>query len=272
MLIMRSLTIILFLAICGFNNPEPKMNSESPASPAASIITQTGEHTPSVDPEAVDLFRDAMDFLSNLNQFSVEAQSTYEDLLYSGHRVDFEISSSVIVSRPDKLRTERHGMMYNQIFYYNGETLTLYNPSDKVYATEPVPGTLEDMFHYARDTFGISAPVSDLLYKDAFSLMMYEVNFAMVVGKEMIGKIQCNHLLFSRPGVDFQIWIAADGPPLPYKYIVTDTETPEFLSFTIVMRNWNISPAAYDELFNFTPPRETHKVEFLKAVPNSEPE
>jgi len=259
------LSLILFLAICSCNNTEPKKSSENLPSTAATEITEDQEQTLSVDPEAVELFRNAMDYLRNLKQFSVEAQSTYEDILESGHRVDYEISSDVIVSRPNKLHTERHGNMFDQIFYYNGKVLTLYNPSDKVYATEPTPGTLGEMFHFARDTFGISNPVSDLLYSDAFALMMHDVNFGVVLGKEMIGKVHCNHLLFSRPGVDFQIWIAAEGPPLPFKYIVTDTGTPELLSFITVMRNWNTSPTISDDIFNFIPPQGTQKIEFLKA-------
>ncbi len=219
----------------------------------------------SVDPEAVDLLRGALDYLHQLEEFSVQAQSTMEDLLYMGHRVDLEISSSVVISRPNKIHIERHGSQFNQIFFYNGETLTLYNPGDKVYATESAPGSIEDMFHFARDTFGISVPVSDLLYGNSFELLMEDVNFATLVGKEMVNEQECNHLLFSRPGVDFQIWIAVGGPPLIYKYVVTDTATPQFLAFTTVMRNWNLDPAVSETLFNFVPTKVTEKIVFIKA-------
>lgn len=218
-----------------------------------------------VDPVALDIFRGAMDFLSELKQFSVKAQSTLEDLSYSGHRIDLEIAASVTVSRPDKIHIERHGLGFGQMFYYNGKTLTLFNPAEKVYATEAAPGTIEDMFHFARDTYGISVPVSDLLYSDAFTLLIQEVNYAAFIGKEMIGEVQCDHLLFSRPGVDFQIWIADSGPPLVYKYLVTDTATPELLAFSTVMRNWNLAPSVSETLFEFTPPEGTEKIIFLEA-------
>ena len=227
--------------------------------------TNARTQTAAVDPVAVDLFENALDYLSTLKQFSVRAQSTMEDLIQTGHRVDFEISSSVTISRPNKIHIERHGLNLGQIFYYNGQTLTLYNPSEKVYATEAAPGTIEDMFHSARDAYGISVPVSDLLYSDAFSLLMEEVNYAVVIGKEMVGEVQCDHLLFSRPGVDFQIWIADGGPPLVYKYVVTDTATPELLAFTTVMRKWNLAPAVSESLFNFVPPAGAEKIIFLKA-------
>ena len=264
-LILGMLFLTLFLSGYILINSEPKMRSGNVSSITSTVNTELQTQTPEVDPEAVDILRNALDYLSNLKQFSVQTQSTLEDLLNSGHRVDFEISSSVTVSRPNKLHSERHGMLFNQIFYYDGKTLTLYNPSDKVYATEPAPGTIEEMFHFARDTFGIGAPVSDLIYNNAFSLLMYEVNFAVVIGKEMIGEVHCYHLLFSRPGADFQIWIAEGEQPLPLKYVVTDTATPELLSYIIVMRNWNIAPPVSESLFNFVPPAGTQKITFLNA-------
>ncbi len=231
-----------------------------------STITDSSEVKESaIDPEAVEILRRGLDYLSNLKQFSVQAQSTLEDMLDSGHRVDYEISGSVIVNRPDKLRTERFGERLHQIFYYDGKTLTLYNPDEKVFATTPAPGTIEEMFFFARDTLGLSEPVSDLLYPNSFSLLTQNVNFAKVIGKEMIGDIRCDHLLFSCPGADFQIWIADTGNPLPMRYVVTDTSTPQLLSFTTVMRNWNIAPDISENTFNFTPPQGTTKINFIKV-------
>lgn len=121
------------------------------------------------------------------------------------------------------------------------------------------------MFFFARDTLGLSEPVSDLLYPNSFSLLTQNVNFARVIGKEMIGDIRCDHLLFSCPGADFQIWIADTGNPLPMRYVVTDTSTPQLLSFTTVMRNWNIAPDISENTFNFTSPQGTTKINFIKV-------
>jgi len=267
------LSLMLVMIITGFNYPGLKMNSENFSSPAPAIVGNGNgdEQTEVVDPKAVDGLKTALEHLAGLKHFSVDIQSTFEDLLEPGHRVDFEIASHVVVSRPDKLKSERHGGSFNQIFYYNGEVLTLYNPSDMVYATEPVPGTIEEMLHFVRDEYGINVPVSDLLYSNAFSLLMYEVDFAQVIGNEMIDDVPCTHLLFSRPGVDFQIWIATEGLPLPVKYVVTDTEASELLSFSAVMRNWNTDPELSDDLFTFSPTQEVNKIPFLKAEQSSEP-
>jgi hypothetical protein len=99
-------------------------------------------------------------------------------VLDSGQRIDVDISASVIVSRPNKLHAERNGELLDQVFYYDGKTLTLYNPSDKVSATEPAPGTIEKMLDFARESLGLSIPTADLIYRNAYPLLMQDVTSA----------------------------------------------------------------------------------------------
>ena len=238
---------------------------------SATVSSGARAQAPSVDPEAVELLRRTTEWVANQQQFSVAAQSTFEDVLESGHRVDYELSGTAIVSRPNKLRTERHGLHISQIFHYDGETLTLHNPADGVYATVSAPGTIDEMFWYAYDSLGIGVPISDLMHANPFPLLMEGVTLAAVIGQEVIDGVVCHHLLFSRPGVDFQIWVADSGPPMPLKYVVTDTETPEFLSISTFISNWNLAPTVHDSLFTFVPPEGTTAITFLKADATSGP-
>jgi len=216
-----------------------------------------------IDPAANQILKKMCETLGNLKQFSVHTQNTLEDTLESGNRVDYVIAAEVVISRPDKLRAERKGDLTDQIFFYDGKSLTLYNPSDKVYATKPAPGTIEEMFDFARESLGLIIPVSDLVYRNAFPLLIQNVTLAVVIGKSVIGGTQCDHLLFSRPGVDFQVWVADSGPPLPYKYVVTDTGTPAMLSISTVMSHWDIAPSVVDNRFSFVPPQEAKQIQFM---------
>ena len=172
------------------------------------------------------------EFLDARSSSACSTQSTLEDLHESGHRVDHDLAANVVVKRPDRLRAMRVGGAMDQRFYYDGKTLTLYNPGEKVYATEKAPPTVEKMIDFARETVGIMLPAADLLYRGAFPLLTKDLKLAAVVGKTVIDGVKCDHLLFSRPGVDFQIWIAEGGKPWPRKYTVTETGTPALLSIT----------------------------------------
>jgi len=52
---------------------------------------------------------------------------------------------------------------------------------------------------------------------------------------------------------------------LPYKLVITDTATPELLSFSTVLGDWNLNPEITGNTFYFTPPKGTKKIMFLKA-------
>ena len=231
---------------------------------SATVCAEVQAQAPGVDPAATKILKRTTDYLGSLKQFSVHTQNTLEDLLDSGQRIDLDVSANVIISRPNKLRAERKGDVISQTFYYNGKTLTLYNPTDKVYATEPAPDTIEGTLDYARESLGLIVPAADLVYRNAYSLLMQEVTLAKVVDKAVIGGVKCDHLLFSRPGVDFQVWVADTGKPLPYKYVVTDTGTPARLSVVTVMSNWNVAPAAADDRFTFVPPQGAKGIIFMR--------
>jgi hypothetical protein len=231
------------------------------------VASEVQAQRPAVDPAATQILKRMTGYLAGLRQFSVRTQNTLEDQLDSGQRVDHEISASVLVRRPNKVRAERIGDVISQVFYYDGKTLTLYNPSAKVYATEPAPERIEDVLDFARESLGLTVPAADLVYRDAFPLLTKDVTFAALVGKSVIGGVKCDHVLFSRPGVDFQVWVTDSGPPLPRKYVVTDTSTPARLSFTTVMSDWNVAPAAADARFSFTPPPGAKPISFLKLTP-----
>ncbi len=227
------------------------------------VPTEVRAQAAAVDPAATQILKRMTDYLGSLQQFSVRTQNTLEDWLDSGHRVDVDVSASVTLSRPNKLRAERKGDV-DQVFYYDGKTLTLYNPSDKIYATEPAPGTIPEMLDFARESLGLMIPAADLLYPDAYALLMQDVALAMVVDKTVINGVKCDHLLFGRPGVDFQVWVADSGQPLPYKYVVTDTGNPGSLSVTTVMSDWKVAPAAAENTFTFVPPEGAKSIIFMR--------
>lgn len=220
-------------------------------------------HSPGVDPAAVETLKRMTGYLSNLQQFSVHTDTTLEEYLDSGQRVDLSVAARVSVRRPNKLRAERLGEQISQEFYYDGETLTLYNPSDGVYATTPAPGTIEELLDYTRESLGLIIPASDLMYRNAFEFMMREVTSATVVGKATIEGAVCDHLAFRRPGVDFQVFVAEGDQPLPCKYIVTDTSDPAYVSTATVMSDWNLDPALPEELFKFEPPAGARSIDFM---------
>lgn len=217
-----------------------------------------------IDPAASAALKRMSDHLGGLERFSVHTEADVEDLLDSGQRIDNTISADLTIVRPDKLRSERKGDPVNQLFTYDGKQLTLYDRAHQVYARTDTPATLDKMFLFAQSSLGLVLPGADLLYSDAYPLLMEDVSDARVIGKSVIGGVSCDHLAFRRPGVDFQVWVADSGAPLPYKYVVTDTGTPALLSVSIVMSDWSADPTVDDATFEFSPPPGVQEIPFMR--------
>ncbi|TXT17328.1 MAG: hypothetical protein FD132_2478, partial [bacterium] len=157
----------------------------------------------SIAPAARQLLKASTDFLAGQRAFSVDTQSSIEVVLDSGQKLQFDHTAKVAVERPDKLRAERTGDLVDQVFYYDGKSLTLHNPARNYYSTVAAPGTLEETLDFAREQLDIVAPASDLFYKNAYDILMQDVTSGFVVGVAVIDGVRCNHLAFRAPHVDW---------------------------------------------------------------------
>ncbi len=142
---------------------------------ALSVTAPTGfrAQASGVDPAAVgNAAADDRTRSASCNSSACTRRCTLEDLLDTGQRVGLDVAASVIVRRPNKTHAEPVGELIDQVFYYDGKTLTFYLcGSDR-------GGTL------------------------------------CVCRREGGDRgVRCDHLAFSRPNVDFQVWVAEGDQP-----------------------------------------------------------
>jgi len=216
-----------------------------------------------IDPVAEKLLKVSTDFVASQKQFNVDTRNSLEVVLKNGQKIELNHTTRQSVQRPDKLRSERTGDLVNQIFIYDGKSLTLNNLTDKVYSQVAAPDTLEGMLDFARSKLGVVAPAGDLLFKNAFEILMEGVTDGMVVGKAVIAGVRCDHLAFRAPHVDWQIWIQEGPQPLPRKLVITTRDVVNAPQFSVEVTKWNLAPKLTPQTFAFTPPKGGQKVEFL---------
>ena len=203
------------------------------------------------------------DYLASQKQFKAETRNTLEVVLTSGQKIELNHSARVSVQRPDKLRAERTGDLVDQVFVYDGKSLTLHNPRDQAYAQVAAPDTLEAMLEFAYTKLDIVAPAGDLLSKNAFNLLMDGVTDGFLVGKAMIEGVRCDHLAFRAPHVDLQVWIEEGAQPLPRKLIITTRDLTNAPQFAVTLTKWELEPVFDAQTFSFVPPAGVTKVDFL---------
>jgi hypothetical protein len=216
-----------------------------------------------IDPAAQKLLKASTDFVASQQRFKVDTRNSLEIVLKTGQKIEFNHTTRQSVQRPDKLRSERTGDLVDQVFIYDGKTLTLHNLTDKAYAQVPVPDTLEGMLDYARTKLDVIAPAGDLIYRNAYEILMDGVTDGMVVGKAVIEGVRCDHLAFRAPKVDWQIWIQEGAQPLPRKLVLTTRDMANAPQFSVTITKWDLKPTFGAEAFAFKPPTGTKTFDFM---------
>ena len=216
-----------------------------------------------LDPEAQRILKSATDFLARQKQFSVETRNTLEVVLDSGQKIEFHHTARQSVQRPDKLRVERTGDLVEQRFIYDGRSLTLHDLKNDYYARMSAPDTLEGMLDYARSTLDVVAPAGDLVYANAYDVLMDGVTRSFVVGKSVIEGVRCDQLAFRAPHVDLQMWVQEGHRPLVRRFVITTRDLPNAPQFAVTVTKWDLQPRFGPRTFTFVPPSGARKVEFL---------
>jgi hypothetical protein len=216
-----------------------------------------------IDPAALRMLKTSTDFLAAQPRFIVDTRVALEVVLFSGQKIEFNHTGRQSIQRPDRLRAERSGDLAEQLFVYDGATLTLFNPAENVFATTPVPPTLEAMLDHARTQLDIVAPAGDLVYKNAYEILTDGLISGFIVGKGVIEGARCDHLAFRGPVTDWQIWIQEGAQPLPRKLQITTRDVFNAPQFSVTMTRWDLHPRFDDKTFRFMPPAGAQKLEFV---------
>lgn len=226
-------------------------------------LSQAGE--PTIDEAAVQRLKTALEYVAGLERFTLETNSTIEMVLQDGQKLQFDNAIRATVQRPNKFHARRLGDLVNQEFFYDGQSLTLQDGTAGFHATVAAPDTIEGMLDFARDTLDIVAPAGDVIYDNAFELLMDGVESAIHLGPTYVEGTVCDHLAFSAPGndTDFQIWVQRGEVPLPRRIVITSREITNAPQFAVHIREWDLSPDIARGLFEFDAEDSSTEIGFI---------
>jgi hypothetical protein len=234
---------------------------------AAACLPWPAIAQPVVDAEADAVLRAMTTYMAGLKKFSVQTENTLEIVSVEGQKIQFTSPAKVTVSRPDKLLAERRGDIVDQMFYYDGKTLTLYNPGSKHYATVAAPADVDAMLEFARTRLDVFAPGGDLIDSRSYEYLMQDVTQGSYLGMAVVGGQRCHHLAYRAAEVDWQLWVREGKQPAPCKYIITSREVTGAPQFTVQVTKFDPAPKISAGQFRFVPPAGARPINFMPPAP-----
>jgi hypothetical protein len=240
------------------------------ASCAATVLISASAHAATasgtIDQKALASLKRMSDALASAKSLTYQSRAIIEVPAKTGQLLTLFTDADVALMRPDKLRARLTGEAPPFHFYYDGKTVTAFAPGTKTFSTMKAPATIDAMLPDLENETGIRFATAPLLLSNPYRVLTRGLTSAVVVGPSMVRGTVCDHLAFRSPGINWEIWIAATGSPLPHRLAVTFTDRPNFPRTLVEFSSWNLHPWLSARDFGFSKPSGAAEIPFLSVL------
>ena len=220
-----------------------------------------------VDPAAIQALKDMGAHLQTLKRFEVSTDLTGERVLADGQKLQHAASATMRVERPNRMRVVMRSARSERELIYDGKVVTLYTPALKSYSSVEFTGNVGELVARLEDRFAVEVPLSDLFTWGTPAAPLDQIDSAMNAGQDLIDGVLADHYAFRQGDIDWQVWITADGKPLPLKLVITN-RADEAMPQSVSLISWNLKPKFTPATFKFTPAKGATAVELLPRKAN----
>lgn len=248
----RSVLSAALLLACGVSAAQ-----DSPAVPA-----EAGSSA--VEADAVAAVERMQTYIHGLKSYSVHAETTEDEVLPFGYKLQGNENIDLLVQLPSQLRVEISGDERDQTYLLDGTTFTMHAERLGVYTQAPVTATLDKAIGKLLGD-GVEMPLIDVIYQGTKGTLLEGARAGRVVGESRIDGVLCDHLAFRQATIDWQIWIAQGEQPLPKKLLITtryEVGDPQFEAEL----TWNLAPKLDADSFAFKAPADARKIPWEKGA------
>jgi hypothetical protein len=237
------------------------------APPAATAgSTPTAPVPQAVAEEADRLLRQMGEYIGSAVEFTFHADIIFDHVLPSGQKLQYSASEDVALQRPGGLYIEWSGDLGDRQFWYDGKSVTLYDPATPFYANEAAPADIDAMLRATAAQLGFAPPLSDLLYRNPYGTLRDNLQYGFDLGVNQVAGRNCHTLGFVEKDIDWQIWIDTSPQITPCKLVITYKTQQSQPQFTAIFTEWDFAPRIAAPVFTPEVPPGLEKVPFVKIL------
>jgi len=264
----NALCVAILAALAGCAEHQTVTQSDTLASSAAAV-PQAAVQEPT---DAKDLLLRMAKYLANAQKFTVAMTDNYDTFQASGQKIEFGEKRNITVSRPNGLRVElEESNGEKHVFLYDGKDMTVFNPSQNVYAQAAKAGGIDEAVVYLLKDLHMRLPLAALLLSRFPAEIESRTQTLDYVEKTTIHGVPTHHLAGRTETVDYQVWIPEGTQPLPLRIVLTYKNAEGQPQFSAQFSDWNLSPNVSASEFAFTPPAGSRKIAFAAQVTSIAP-
>jgi hypothetical protein len=216
--------------------------------------------TERVDPKSVEALRRMSGYLQGLAAFALTSQTSLDLVLRDGQKVQVDGVARYMVRRPNGFVIDVESNLKTRRFIYDGKQFTVFAPKLGYFAMVSAPPTIRETLDLLWTKFGLALPLEDLFrWSDPNGARDDRLQSGFRVGSAVLDGVETDQYAFREPGLDWQIWIQKDGPPIPRKLVIVDRTDPASPSYTARLA-WDVSPTLAPDAFAFQPAKDAKAI------------
>jgi hypothetical protein len=212
-----------------------------------------------IDPVTMAALQKMGTYLRSLAAFEVESQTTDEDVLPDGEKVQYASTATILARRPNRLRAELQSDLVHRLFLYDGLHFTLFADQLGYYATVDAPPTTAQLLDRLHAEHDLSVPLEDLFRWGSEGWSSSGITHASNIGPSEVNGTTCEQYIVREGDIDWQIWLQLGDYPLPRKLVITSRSDEARPEHTTIL-NWDLAPSYNEAAFVFTPPPGAERV------------
>jgi hypothetical protein len=236
----------------------PAVEAEAGATPKAMQEEVAPEGS---EEDARALLQRMAEHLAAAERLTVTLDIAYDAVQRDGQKLEFGETRRVALVRPDRLRIdavrrdgERRGLVYD------GKQIAAFDLDQKVYASVPKEGSLDEALDYMVNDLQLRVPLSELFSGRLVQTLSERLDEVSYVEASSVGGATCDHVAGRGDEVDVQAWVQQGDQPLPRRVVITYRDARGEPQFRADLRDWDLAPALDDAIFSFTPAPDAERV------------
>ena len=217
-------------------------------------------------PTGEQLLRQMSARLAGAKAFRFEATRDIDAALLPGITLSVKARIAAVFQRPGKFAAWSESKADSREFIADGHSLTIFDSKKNLYASVPMPATIDGLIAELDEKYGFTPPLAEFAVSDPYQEFRRQAHTIIFLGREKIGAgflnlggVECDHLSLKGNTADAELWIGVKDH-LPRKLVATFHRAGH-PQVRVNFLAWDLAPRVSPADFHFTPPKGARKIE-----------
>jgi len=249
--------------------------AKKPAKAAQTAKTPSSPPVPppdfTLEPKAMDILKAACGRLAAAKSMTFTAVVSYESPSRLGTPLVYTTKSEVSLQRPNKLKVITSGDGPASEFYYDGKTMTAFEPTANLAAVADAPPTIDATLQAAYDSAALYFPFTDVIVADPYKDVADGLKLAFYIGQsQIVGGTKTDMIAYANENVFAQMWVGAEDK-LPRMVRAVFRQDPARMRHQLELSNWQLDTTVAVDAFTSAKVGSATRIQFARPDPQLPP-